>query len=96
MISTEQWRACVGLWSILPQHRRKKNLRTYYQCKLKGQMNISFGGVSAGKKFKWAELSATGDKNDYFCEYTVVCVDTISQSACKWEKCICRDQSVLF
>ena len=51
MISTEQWRACVGLWSISPQHRRNKNLRVYYQCNLKGQRNIYFGGVSDGKKF---------------------------------------------
>ena len=50
MISTEQWRACVGLWSISPQHRRNKNLRVYYQCNLKGQRNIYFGDVSDGKK----------------------------------------------
>ena len=50
MISTEQWRASVGLWSISPQHRRNKNLRVYYQCNLKGQRNIYFGGVSDGKK----------------------------------------------
>ena len=50
MISTEQWRACVGLWSISPQHRRNKNLRIYYQCNLKRQRNIYFGGVSDGKK----------------------------------------------
>ena len=51
MISTEQWRACVGLtlWSISPQHRRNKNLRVYYQCNLKGQGNIYFGGVSDEK-----------------------------------------------
>ena len=50
MISTEQWRACVGLWSISPQHRRNKNLRIYYQCNLKGQKNVYFGGVRDGKK----------------------------------------------
>ena len=54
MISTEQWRACVGLWSISPQHmhRRNKNLRVYYECNLnlKGQRNIYFGGVSNGKR----------------------------------------------
>ena len=35
---------------VSPQHRRNKNLRVYYQCNLKGQRNIYFGGVSDGKK----------------------------------------------
>ena len=50
MISIEQWRACVGLWSISPQYRRNKNLRIHNQCNFKGQRNIYFRGVSDGKK----------------------------------------------
>ena len=51
MISIDQWRSCIGLWSNPPKQKRNKSFKVYQQnCNLKNCRNVYFQASSIGQK----------------------------------------------